>query len=504
MIIAELNSEYLGVSQFQLMEVAGANVANEIIARYSKDRKNPLRIHVIAGPGKNGGDGFTAARHLASQGNKVKITLVGRINDVKDESTRRQLMPLLEMNDTVEFETLPDSSELRPVESDVILDAVLGTGVRGDLRQPLLSAVRIINRSKGVKVALDLPSGLDTDSGEPRGDAVKADLTLSLHKIKIGLTKHQEYSGTVVAVPIGIPEEAETYAGPGDFKTIWKQRPPGARKGNYGKLLVIGGSENFTGAPAFSALAATKCGTDLVYVASPSRTSEIVASYSPDLINIKLQGEHFNPKNIPELERWIKTVDMVVLGPGIGLHGETQDTIDKLISMVENANKSLLLDADALKVFGRYRRKLKTKTVLTPHTGEFAGLLQRQISTEQGLRAEAVIQLAKETNSTVVLKGSIDIIASEDRTKFNRTGNPYMTVGGTGDVLTGIIGGLVAQHIDVFHAAVAGTFLNGLAGDILVQEKSPTITPLALVDHIPRAIKYCIEGPPYRKIQKKQ
>src|SRR5882762_9095784 len=499
MQVAELNSEYLGVSNFQIMEAAGGNISREVARRMST-RPNP-RIHVMSGPGKNGGDGFATARHLASQGFKVRVTLVGRPNDVKDEAAKQQLNTILQMNDSIQFESLTDSSQLRPVEADIILDAILGYGVLGDLRQPLLAGVRIVNRSKGYKIALDLPSGLDSDTGEPHGEAVKADLTISLHRIKRGLVTGKEYAGETIALSIGIPPEAETYTGPGDFKTLWKPRPANAHKGDYGRLLIIGGSENFTGAPAFSALAATKCGTDLVYVASPTKTSEIIASYSPDLITIKLPGEHLNLKDLPELERWMSSADAIVLGPGIGLHEETVDVVKKLITQTGELNKPLVLDADALKIFGRSRRRLNNPTVLTPHAGEFATVLQRQISPEISLRQEAATQLAKETGATVVLKGNVDIIADPTRQKLNKTGNPYMTVGGTGDVLTGIIGALLAQHIEPFRAGTAGAFLNGLAGDMLMKDKGPTVTPLALVDFIPQAIKYCIEGPPYPRVR---
>ncbi len=496
---AEYNSEYLGVTHFQLMEAVGAKAAQEIATRL-RGKPNP-RIHVIAGPGKNGGDGFAIARHLASQGYKVKVTLVARTSDVHDESAKQQLDTIVQMTDSIQFESLPDSSQLRPVEADIILDAILGYGVRGELRQPLLGAVRIINRSKGYKIGLDLPSGLDSDTGEPHGDAVKADLTISLHKIKQGLTKAPQYTGETIALPIGIPPEAETYTGPGDFKILWKPRPATAHKGDYGRLLIIGGSENFTGAPAFSALAATKCGTDLVYVASPAKTSDIIASYSPDLITVKLPGDHLNLRALPELSKWIATADAIVLGPGIGLHDETVDTVKKLISELGDQTKPMVLDADALKIFGRSRRRLKNPTVLTPHQGEFAQVLQRKISPDTQLRQEAAKQLATETGAVVVLKGDLDIIADATRLKMNRTGNPYMTVGGTGDVLTGIIGAFLAQKVEPFKAAAAGAFLNGLAGDMLMREKGPTVTPLALVDHIPRAIKYCVDGPPYSPIR---
>ncbi len=500
MQVAELNSEYLGVTHFQLMEAVGAKAALEIVSRMPKGKPSS-KVHVVSGPGKNGGDGFSIARHLACLGLRVKVTLVGRTAEVNDYAARHQLTAILQMKESVEFETVHDSSQLRAVEADVIVDALLGTGVKGPLREPLLGAVRVLNKSRGFKIAVDLPSGLDTDTGEPHGDAVKADLTICLHKAKKGLLESKQYVGLLHVLSIGIPPEAELFAGPGDFKVLWKPRPDESHKGDFGRLMVIGGSENFTGAPAFAAIAATKVGTDLVYVATPQRTSEIIASYSPDLITIKLPGEHLNTKALPELSRWLASMDAIVLGPGIGLHDETAEFVWKLVAEAEAAKKPLVLDADALKVFGRKRRRLKTPCILTPHAGEFAAVSQRKLSTDFGLRKEAAVELAKELGSTIVLKGHVDIIAGADgRVKLNGTGNPYMTVGGTGDILTGLAGGLLAQHVEPFRAAAAAAFLNGLAGDMMISGKTPAITPSELLDYIQKAMEYCIKGPPYPAI----
>ncbi len=500
MQVAELNSEFLGVSHFQLMEAVGAGIAREVAARARS--KTGARVDVVAGTGKNGGDGMAVARHLAGMGFRVRAVLVGKPRDVEDPAARQQLAAVLQMTDSIEFQTVQDSSQLKPFESDFIIDALLGTGVRGDLRQPLLAAVRMMNRSKGFKVAIDLPSGLDTDTGEPHGEAVKADLTISLHKKKIGLTKAPGFTGELVVLPMGMPSEAEDYAGPGDFRILWKSRASSSHKGDFGRLVVIGGSENFTGAPAFSALAATKCGVDLVYVASPEKTAETVASYSPDLITVRLPGEHLNPGSIAGLERWLKISDAVILGPGIGLHEDTAEFVWKVTQLAESLNKSLVLDADALKVFGRRRRRLRTPTVMTPHAGEFAAVAQRKTPDNLELKTEAAEQLAKEVGSTIVLKGPVDIITDGTRTKLNRTHNPFMTVGGTGDVLTGIVGALLAQHAEPFRAAVAATFLNGLAGEILLEQDGPTVTSSRLVEYVSKAMEYCLEGPPYPPIRK--
>jgi len=497
----ELNSEFLGVSHFQLMEAVGSQIAREVAGKLPRAKPNPSII-VFAGAGKNGGDGFSAARHLASRGLKVRVTLVGKPSDVADSAAKQQLNVLLQMSESVEFESCQDSSQLKPFQADIIVDALLGTGVRGDLRQPLLGAVRALNKSKGYKISIDLPSGLDTDTGEPHGEAVVADLTLSLHRTKVGVTKNPDKAGEVVVLSIGIPPEAETFAGPGDFKVLWKPRPPDAHKGDFGRLVVIGGSEHFTGAPTYAAMAATKLGTDLVYVAGPSKTAEVISSYSPDLITIKLPGDHLTLKSLEHLEPFIKMADALVIGPGIGLHEETQETVWRILSEVEAQSKPVVVDADALKILGRKKRRLRAPAVLTPHAGEFSLLAQRKISADMGLREEAAVQLSEELGATVILKGKIDIIANGSRVKLNRTGNPYMTVGGTGDVLTGIIGGLLAQHVDTFEASVASAFLNGLAGDLLVSETGPTITASALVNYLPKAMKYCVDGPPYPSLRK--
>ncbi len=496
----ELNSEYLGVTHFQLMEAVGAQTAQHLTDKFHN--KPNQTIHVISGPGKNGGDGFAAARHLASRGYRVKVTLVGKKSDVTDEAAKHQLNAILQMADTVQFESCPDSSQLKPMQSDIIIDALLGTGVKGDLHQPILDAVRTINKSKGYKISIDLPSGIDTDTGQPHKDAVKANLTLSLHRLKTGLTKNPKHTGEVAVLPIGIPSEAETYAGPGDFKILWKPRPSDSRKGDFGRLLVIGGSETFTGAPAYSGLAATKLGTDLVYVAAPWKTAETISSYSPDLIAIKLPGEHLNKDSVKPLEPFIQRADTIVLGPGIGLHEETQHAFWALVSEAEKQSKPLIIDADALKIFSQKMRKLRAPTVLTPHAGEFQLLTQTKTTMDPSIRKESAQQLALKIGATIILKGNIDIITDGNRMKLNRTGNPYMTVGGTGDVLTGLVGGLLAQHADPFQASAASAFINGLAGDLVISEAGPAITGSTLIEYIPKAIGYCIEGPPYQAIKK--
>ncbi|MEM3824025.1 MAG: NAD(P)H-hydrate dehydratase, partial [Candidatus Bathyarchaeia archaeon] len=210
-----------------------------------------------------------------------------------------------------------------------------------------------------------------------------------------------------------------------------------------------------------------RTGVDLAYVATPEKTAHAISSMAPDLITIKLEGKHLNITNMPTLKTYIETVNAVVLGPGLGLHVETKEAVKAIIEIAESAGKPLLLDADGLKAFAEFKRKLKTPLVLTPHAGEYAILTGKKLPEVFKEKILDVQKTAAELGAVVLLKGPVDIIADEKRFKLNFTGNPGMTVGGTGDVLSGIVGALLAQKANPFEAATAGAFVNGAAGDFV-------------------------------------
>jgi len=484
MRMLEINSEYLGVLPLQLMENAGKAVADEIASRF----KPGSQVIFFSGTGRNGGDGMVAARHLAAKGFKVKFILVGREADISDEIVVRNWKAIREMDWTIDINVLGDSSLIQPFSANVLVDALLGTGAKGNLRQPVLRAVRALNDSEGFCVAVDVPSGVDLDTGEILGEAVRADLTVTFHRMKSGLEKARDYSGEIKVVEIGIPYEAELYAGPGDVEIIPKTREPQSHKGDFGRLLVLGGSETFSGAPALVALAALRTGVDLAYVAAPERTAYAISSFSPDLITLKLSGEHFAPQNVGQLKGMITKATAIVAGPGLGTHRDSFKAVEELLKVLEELRKPTLLDADALKAFSSIKRKVDFPFVVTPHSGEFEAVSGRKPSVELHARIEDVKSLAKEIGSVVLLKGHTDIISDGERVKLNLTGNPGMTVGGTGDVLSGIVGGFMAQGVDPFKAAVAGAFINGAAGDFVYREKGFHMTPTDLIEFIPRVI----------------
>ncbi|MGD0450554.1 MAG: NAD(P)H-hydrate dehydratase [Candidatus Bathyarchaeia archaeon] len=480
----ETNAEYYGISLLQLMENAGFDVAKEVISRFSNEKK----IVIFCGLGGNGGDGFVAARHLLAAGFKVTVVLAGRSHDIHHEAALQNWLILESSHDKVSLIEINDSSLIPKVSADVAIDALLGTGTKGQLKPPVSQMVEHINSLKAFKLSVDVPTGIDADTGEILGTAVKADLTVTFYKKKKGLEKAKEYVGKLVVNDIGLPKEYEQFAGPGDVVLSRRQRSPSAHKGDFGRLLVIGGSEVYSGAPTLVSLGALRTGVDLVYLAAPTKSAYAISSMSPDLITIKLNGDNINPSNVETLKPYLNMVDAVAMGPGMGLNPETSEFVKLCIIEVEKAGKPLLLDADGLKAFAKFKRPLKVPLVLTPHSGEYTILTGEILPENQDERALAVQKTAKKLKAVVLVKSKVDIICDTEKIKLNFTGNAGMTVGGTGDVLSGIVAGLMAQHVDPFEAAVAGAFVNGAAGDFVAEEIGFHMVATDIIDWIPQLL----------------
>jgi ADP-dependent NAD(P)H-hydrate dehydratase / NAD(P)H-hydrate epimerase len=468
-----------------LMENAGRSVADQIIQRFAKGKK----VAIYCGLGGNGGDGFVAARHLTAAGFEVSVVLVGRARDINHEAAASNWGILQSMQGKVTIFEVPDSSAIPKAQTDIAVDALLGTGTKGKMHPPIYQVIEYINSLGGFKIAVDVPTGIDSDTGEVLGSAVKADLTVTFHKAKDGLKKAKAYVGELVVADIGLPLDLEGFAGPGDVLLAKQSRPATAHKGDFGRLLVVGGSEVFSGAPTLVSLAALRTGVDIVYLAAPQKTAYAISSMSPDLITVKLEGDNLNPSNVAQLKPYLGMVDAVALGPGLGLKPETVEFVKTFIDAVEAAKKPLLLDADGLKAFAQFKRPLKMPLVLTPHAGEYTILMGEKLSENQADRVSAVQNTAKKLKAVVLVKGKVDIICDSTRTKLNFTGNPGMTVGGTGDVLSGVVGGLLAQGVDAFEAAVAGAFVNGAAGDFVADAIGFHMVATDVIEWIPKVFE---------------
>jgi NAD(P)H-hydrate epimerase len=485
----EMNSEYLGVSKLQLMENAGRAVAAAVMKCFGKKSS----VVIVCGSGGNGGDGFVAARHLAGAGYTPRVILLGQPNNIVSQEARANWQALKWMSETILNSQARDSAEIVTLNGDVVVDALIGTGVIGALAPPYREMVNTINASNGYTIAVDIPTGINADTGEAAGNAVKADRTIMFHKEKKGLKNAQNYTGDLEIAPIGIPPEAELYAGPGDVFIASKKRSPNAHKGDHGRLLVIGGSETYSGAPALTAMAAYATGVDIVYVAAPDSVASVIAGFSPSLITVKLKGSRLNSRNAEELIPIYGKIDAAVIGPGLGLHPETQEAVITIVEEFERRKTPVLIDADALKSYP-VRREIETGAIFTPHSREFEILTAKPLSGTLKERGETVRKEAARLGATILLKGNIDIVSDGSRTRFNLTGNPGMTVGGTGDVLSGITGAFLTQEIMPLQSAVAAAFINGVAGGLVVSEKGYHMEPGDLVRKVPYVIEDACQG----------
>jgi hydroxyethylthiazole kinase-like uncharacterized protein yjeF len=481
----EVNAEYLGVNLLQLMENAGSSVAKEIVTRFQKN-KDAL---IFCGLGGNGGDGFVVARHLLSSGFAVSVVVVGKARDIAHPAALCNWEILQSLKDKITILEVTDSSAIPKVSAGIVVDALLGTGTKGKLKPLIANVVDYMNSLNACRVAIDVPTGIDSDTGAVLGTAVKADLTVTFHKAKVGLEKAKKYLGELVVADIGLPAEFERLVGPGDVQLVAKPRADTAHKGDFGRLLVVGGSEVYSGAPTLVSLAALRTGVDLVYLAAPAKAAYAISSMSPDLITIKLEGDNLKPASLETLKPYLNMVDAVVMGPGLGQSPETAKFVKACIDEVEKAQKPLLLDADGLKAFAKFKRQLKVPLVLTPHAGEYAILTGEELPPSLEEKVATVQKTAKKLGATLLVKGKIDIICDPERVKLNSTGNPGMTVGGTGDVLSGIVGGLLAQHVDPFEAAVAGAFVNGAAGDFVANDIGYHMVATDVIEWIPRVLE---------------
>jgi NAD(P)H-hydrate epimerase len=292
-------------------------------------------------------------------------------------------------------------------------------------------------------------------------------------------------SGEIIVRSIGIPPEAEQFTGPGELTVYYPKPSIESHKGDNGKVLIIGGGP-FTGAPALAGIAAYRTGVDLVRIAIPSDAYPIVASYSPNFIVHPLSGSYLRPKDIEVILNFIPNVDCVIIGPGLGEHKSTRSAVQTIL---KKCKKLVLIDADGIKAVGEKRSILTNNKplagVITPHQAEFKLLTGEKLPNSVSNRSQVVKKYAKKFNLTIILKGPIDIISDGTNTKLNRTGNPGMTVGGTGDVLAGIVGALLAKGLSPFNAARVGAFVNGFSGDLAFKELKYSMVATDILDKIP-------------------
>jgi hydroxyethylthiazole kinase-like uncharacterized protein yjeF len=492
-----------GIPGTALMENAGSAVARVVAERYPRAG----RIVVLCGRGMNGGDGFVVTRRLSE---RAEAVLIGRRDGVAGDA-RYHLEECEKgggrVSEVATAEAWP-AARARIESADLVVDAVLGTGLRSAPSGLAALAIEAIaeRRRAGVPVvAVDLPSGVPSDSGALEWPVAGACVTVTFAAPKRGhvLPPACEEVGELVVADIGIPAESVAASRPSlfliedrDAAEAFPRRARGAHKGDFGHLLVVAGSVGKTGAAVLAAGGALRSGVGLVTVATPAPCLGLVASARAEVMSepLAVTGTGgLDPGGLQHLLALARARDAVVLGPGLGQDSATRELVR---AFVRECPVPLVIDADALNALaplggeGRARLRREAATILTPHPGEMARLVERPTSELQRARASVALQLAGETGAIVVLKGERTIVAEPSgRAAVCPTGNPGMATGGTGDVLAGIAGSLLARH-GALLAATAAPFVHGRAGDLVARRIGEEgLTAGDLVEALPLAIE---------------
>lgn len=470
--------EGIGIPGIVLMETAGSEIVRAIERHYPTAQ----RIGVFVGKGNNGGDGLVIARQLAHAGCEVQIFLVSPA-----ESFTKEARINLDIAKNLGLQ-ITDAASIKTLKCELLVDAIFGIGLRSAVREPISNIINVINNLPISILAVDLPSGLDADTGNPLGTCVKADRTVTIGLPKRGLLVHPgaEFAGKLDVVDIGFPQQVIDAQ---NIKVHWTTqkdaakrvppRLPASYKGSYGRVLVVAGSTGMTGAAALTSEAALRTGAGLVTLAIPKSLNPILEVKLSEVMTLPLPeteaGSLAESSTSAILEYAKKTKSILAIGPGLSQHPQTVALVHQLIN--ENHKQELglriVIDADGLNALAQATELISllgTEAILTPHPGEMARLTNIPISTLEANRIGTAEEFTNEYGVTLVLKGAPTVTANPNGSVWiNSTGNSGMATAGMGDVLTGIIAGLVAQNVPSETAAVLGVYLHGLAGDIAAE-----------------------------------
>ncbi len=497
--IDRVTSERFGVPSLTLMEKAGSAVARFVLSEYPRAK----RISVICGKGNNGGDGFVAARHLAESGRVVRVLLLAVPDELRGDAAamfhRLGILPQVVRN----VSDL-DSTDAAPIfAADVIVDALLGSGFRQPVSPLYAAAISRMNGSRAPVVAVDIPSGADADAVQAgSGVVARADAVVTFTAPRPAHVFGELTSGSTVIASIGSPPDAIVsqlgldLSTPADVAALLAPRRSEANKGSYGHVLVIGGSLGRAGAAAMAGFSALRAGAGLSTVATARSVLSTVAGFHAELMTeplVETDAGTISYKALESVAALVERKSVLAIGPGISRHRETSEFVQ---AIVQKCSTPTVLDADALNAFEGSAGDLSGRgriLVITPHPGEMSRLTGMTIAEIQANRLEVARSFAREHELIVVLKGHRTLIAAPDGPVWvNATGNPGMATGGTGDVLTGMVAGLIAQHPQhTFEATVLAVYLHGLAGDLACEELGePSLVATDLVRYLPAAFAW--------------
>ncbi len=495
--IDSLTINKYGIPSLVLMERAALGVVKHVL------KLNPKKTIVLAGPGNNGGDGVAVARIL-----KSAVDVEERIDvkvfqlfpeDKLSEDCKAQLK--IAKNFGVEvIEGFPSESDI--AQADLVVDAIFGTGLKRELEGRIAELINTVNSLSKTVIAVDIPSGISSDTGEILGTALRATVTVTFGLPKRGqfLFPGRDFIGRLFVEDIGFPHElldsAKIKVKLIDEKlarSLIPSRPIYSHKGTYGHILVVAGSVGKTGAAMMTAKSSLRAGSGLVTMAVPACLKVVFQAKVLEemLLPLPCNTQTLSKQAIPEIKEFLnEKADVVAFGPGVGVNEDTEEILKFLLN---ESPCPVVIDADGITLLSKNPEILKNakpKTVITPHPGEMSRIIKISVKEIEKRRIEIAQSVAKEFNTVVVLKGVPTVVASSDGKAFlNTTGNPGMATGGSGDVLTGIIASFIGQGLDVFHASVLGVYVHGLSGDIASCEKGyHGLVAGDIIESLPKAL----------------
>lgn len=481
----------IGIPGIVLMENASREVLKYLLERFDDD------FCIICSKGNNGGDGFALARQLFVIGKRVEVFLVGgeegmssdcRTNYEAAKGTGIRIEDIGREEDIAKLSGALDRCA-------AVVDAMFGTGLTRAVEGIYGSCIDAVNAHPVSVISIDVPSGLDSDTGRAAGKCIKADATVTFELYKRGFInyKAREYSGEISVVKIGIPEKAviehhecEYLLDAGMIRERLKVRSVYSHKGDFGRVLIISGTQGYSGAAYISTTSAVRTGSGLVTLACEGRIRDFLSQRLTEAMTASFEDKD-------KMEEHIRRSDAIAIGPGMGNRSET---LELMRNVLGNAQCPLVIDADGLNVLNGNLELLDSsqcEAVITPHPGEMARLTGYDIAYIEENRREVALDFARKHGVTVLLKGYSTIITDGKQLFYNSTGNSAMASGGMGDCLTGIIASFIGQGYDVLTAACLGAYIHGYAGDAL-SEKMYSVNATHVIEKIPYAIKEIIDG----------
>jgi len=499
-----ISHDKYGIPSYSLMTRAGEAVANALVDRFPDAVTDVL---VVAGKGNNGGDGFVAGRRLIQDGFAARAVLLGRATDLKGDAARAHAEFCASGGKVLEAVGESSLDAALSKKPGAIIDAIFGTGLNAPVKDAPRRAIDIVNSFAVPTVAVDIASGVNSDTGAVMGAAIRASMTVTFGFAKFG---HVSYpgagqTGELRVVDIGFAPRAIDEIAPrgrflerADLQHLIRPRPQNSHKGMYGHPLVIAGGRGKSGAVLLSSRAALRTGAGLVTAAMPESIQPIVAAGQAELMTepIADRDGHFDGAHAPDaLKMLLDGKNALIVGPGIGVTDDTKRLLEWLISDACDRDRPMLIDADGLNALAAIGceslRRARGAVVLTPHPGEASRLLGVTTTAINDDRVTAARTLAERTGACVLIKGARSVIASPDGDVFvNSTGNPGMSTPGMGDALSGIVGAMLGQHMRPLDALAAGVFLHGYAAD-RVAARMGHVGYIAgdLIDELPMALE---------------